>query len=548
MDDDIEAKKELLQKEILDKNYDQNKFIEFCTEKKENGDDLTQWTLDELKVIVKEFTETQKKDSSVPQNEEEQLKIEESKNESPQNENTENENSEKEKNKNEKNEKIKNENIEGDINNIQKGEKVEKKVRKTQTIQCKKLEKSSLNDKVIEVIVKNPKIIETSFISSNYVNYEVITSTMNWTVQRRYSDFIWLRNVLCKLFIGQVVPPLPNKKVGGRRFEDDFIEKRMKFLNKFISAVLENEEFKASEPLIAFLSMTDHNQFEAKMKELTSYQPSPYVEEYKTFTGNLVITSPEEDNEKYFKNIEKYIRIQNQLFERLNFNLKDFYNNFYATQKSMEAIQKDFEILQLLNTRVENKEPITKTFEEFGIFFKNWSRILYKQNVTIKSFIKEFFKYQRMEGTSYEELIQKRNEIRDKYLNFKTKLTSKKEKYWLAKDINKWEIDDPLGKVDKAKLTQDKEYAFSQMCTKDTLLLDGYQKQLGYASKSNIDELKKMIKMHCTKYIDNDNNFLKEFYPTLTDALNVYSTLQMFVATSQMNIQIAESQKDDKKE
>ena len=86
------------------------------------------------------------------------------------------------------------------------------------------------------------------------------------------------------------------------------------------------------------------------------------------------------------------------------------------------------------------------------------------------------------------------------------------------------------------------------MCTKESLLLDGYQKQLGYASKSNIDELKKMINMHCTKYIENDNNFLKEFYPTLTDALNVYSTLQMFVVTTQMNMQIAESQKEEKKE
>ena len=539
MDDEIDAKKELLQKEILEQNYDQNKFIEFCTNKKENGDDLTQWTLDELKIIVKEFIENQKQESPIPQNEENP----ENNSENPQNVNPQNENSEKE-----KNEKVKNENIEGDIDNIQKGEKVEKKVRKTITIQCKKLEKSSLNDKTIEVIVKNPKIIETSFISSNYVIYEVTTTTMNWTVQRRYSDFIWLRNILCKLFIGQVVPPLPNKKVGGRRFEDDFIEKRMKFLNKFILAVLENEVFKASEPLIAFLSMTDHNQFEAKMKELNSFQPSPYVEEYKTFSGNLVITSPDEDNEKYFKNIEKYIRIQNQIFERLNFNLKEFYNNFYSAQKSMEAVQKDFEILHLLNSRVENKEPITKTFEEIGIFFKNWSRILYKQNVTIKTYLKEFFKYQRMEGTSYEELIERRNEIRDKYVNFKTKLNQKKEKNWINKDINKWEIEDTYGKVDKAKLTQDKEYAFSQMCTKESLLLDGYQKQLGYASKSNIDELKKMINMHCTKYIENDNNFLKEFYPTLTDALNVYSTLQMFVVTTQMNMQIAESQKEEKKE
>ncbi len=51
----------------------------------------------------------------------------------------------------------------------------------------------------------------------------------------------------------------------------------MKFLQKFMSAIIENEIYKASEPLIAFLSMTDHNQFEAKMKELTSFQSSPLL-------------------------------------------------------------------------------------------------------------------------------------------------------------------------------------------------------------------------------------------------------------------------------
>ena len=517
MEEEIEAKKELLQKEILDKNYDQNKFIEFCTSKKENGDDLTQWTLEELQEIVKEFIKTQEETS----------------------ENT-NKNVEEKTNSEEKKE---GENIEGDINNMQQGEKMEKKIRKTQTINCRKLEKSSLNDKQIEVIVQNPKIVETSFISSNYVNYEVFTKEMDWKVFRRYSDFIWLRTVLCKFFIGQVVPPIPNKKTGGRRFEQDFIEKRMKFLQKFISAVMENENFKASEPLNAFLSMTDHNQFEAKMKELSSYQPSPYIEEYKTFSGNVVITSPEEDNEKYFKNIEKYMKIQNQIYERLNYNLKEFYNNLYSTQKSMEAVQKDFEILHLLNTRVAMKEPITKSYEEYGIFFKNWSRILYKQNVTVKNHIKEFFKFCKMEGTSYSELISRRDEARDKFLSYKNKLNAKKEKLWAGKDINKWEIEEDMGKIDKAKLTQDKEYAFSKMCTKESLLLNAYKNQLGYCNKTNIDELKNMIKINCQRFIENDSKFCSEFYPTLTDALNVYSTFQMFIATSQMNAQMAMMEK-----
>jgi len=258
MDSDIDSKKDLLKKEILDNNYDQNKFIEFCISKKENGDDLSQWTLEELQEIIKEFISSQ--EISTSENINNNLNIDSEK--------KENETKEEKSNTNNPNENN-NQNIEGDIK--QMAETKVEKTTKTQTINCRKLEKSELNDKVIEVLVQNPKLIETSFISSNYINYEVSTPAMNWVVFRRYSDFLWLRSVLVKFFAGHVVPPIPNKKSGGRRFEKDFIEKRMKFLQKFMSAIIENEIYKAYEPLITFLSITEHNQFEAKNERINFF-------------------------------------------------------------------------------------------------------------------------------------------------------------------------------------------------------------------------------------------------------------------------------------
>ena len=70
------------------------------------------------------------------------------------------------------------------------------------------MEKGTLNEKKdLKVIIKNPKPIETGFLSSNYVNYEVETAVIEWLVRRRYSDFEWLRTVLIKFNPGQVVPP-----------------------------------------------------------------------------------------------------------------------------------------------------------------------------------------------------------------------------------------------------------------------------------------------------------------------------------------------------
>ena len=62
--DQLQLKQELLQAEILEKNYDQMEFLQYCTSQKENGDDLNNWTYDELKTCVLNFQESvQKKES-----------------------------------------------------------------------------------------------------------------------------------------------------------------------------------------------------------------------------------------------------------------------------------------------------------------------------------------------------------------------------------------------------------------------------------------------------------------------------------------------------
>ena len=87
-------------------------------------------------------------------------------------------------------------------------------------IDCLKLEKTKLNDLTIEVVVSNPKqITNNSFFSKNYVLYDISTPKLNWVVNRRYSDFIWLRDCLKYLFPGDILPILPKKKIGKRFYK-----------------------------------------------------------------------------------------------------------------------------------------------------------------------------------------------------------------------------------------------------------------------------------------------------------------------------------------
>ena len=79
-------------------------------------------------------------------------------------------------------------------------------------LNCRKIQKSVLNDKKVTITIQNPKAVETSIFQSNYIIYEIITDVTQWQVTRRYSDFDWLRKTLKRIHPGLYCPPLPQKE------------------------------------------------------------------------------------------------------------------------------------------------------------------------------------------------------------------------------------------------------------------------------------------------------------------------------------------------
>ena len=512
-DQDIEMKQNLIKSTIIDENYDKNAFFNFCkNKKKEGGDDLANWTMEELNSTINEFCEEQNKIILNNQKLEEQYRRQ----------------------------REMAQNIQlnmGDINqNYQNYQNYQnpqsQKVQNLSSIEfnCNILQKSILNGKQIKVTIKNPKPVEMGFFSSNYILYEVETyilpDKIRWVVNRRYSDFINLRTALQTQFPYNLIPPLPGKKIGGRRFELDFVSKRMHFLNEFLNNLVAIEEFKASDFLISFLSIVDRSQFDYKMKEVNNLPAPPmYIEDIKTLSGKVKIFNDNSLNEQYFSNVQNYFKLQNQLLEKLNEDLKFFYKTMNAAVSNLENVQKDFEFLHLLNSQVHMKEDIVKSYEELGIFFKNWKNIIFNQNDIIRKRVKDFYKYVRMEGEAYLELFIKRDEIQNKFNSENKRLQAKKDKLWAQMDISKWEILEDFGKIDRVLLVRDKIYGCSKMCTNETNNLNNLHKKLGYVNKCSIDELKRLVNKYKNSFADNIKTFSGDLYPIINDALNVWSQM-----------------------
>ena len=514
----LKLKEELLKEELEKQNYEKELFLKFISEKRENGSDLNNWSIYELTNEILSYKNN---------------KNQESKDNNNSNDNKEEINKPKVSLSETLNINQQESSIKDQINQVQNINIYYSNMNKNNNVYakeiiCKKLQKTELNDKEIKVKLQNPKISDNKYWEQKYIQYEVVTDSMKWLVYRRFSDFDNLRQILVKHYPRNFIPPIPGKKLGNRRFENDFVEKRMKFLQIFIDNIMKNEIFKSNEALFAFLSFNDRTQFDSKIKEMLSYNPSQYVEDYRTLTGKLFIYD-KEDYEKYYVNITNYYKLQNYLYKRLNRNLKTFYNYISGACKSLENVQKDFENLYELNVKVQMKIEVNKTYEELGIFFKNWKRNLFNQNEIIKSRIKDFFKYERMEGEAYQELIYKREELKYNYNTEKNRLNYKKEKLYALRDINKWEIQRGYFPIDENRLLNDKNYAMENICTKETYALENLHKQFAYCNKMNMDEIKKLININCEKFVSNTKLFAEEFYPTLSDSIAVWTTLTSYI-------------------
>jgi len=112
------------------------------------------------------------------------------------------------------------------------------KVEYEKKLPCKILANTSLCEKKnIKITLSKPEKHSGGFFTSAYTTFLVKTDPFGFQVRRRYSDFEWLRNLLCLHFPGINIPPIPSKKYSDR-FLESFVLKRMRYLEVILLLTL----------------------------------------------------------------------------------------------------------------------------------------------------------------------------------------------------------------------------------------------------------------------------------------------------------------------
>lgn len=75
------------------------------------------------------------------------------------------------------------------------------------------------------------------------------------SVIRRYSDFVWLQEVLLKRYPFRLIPELPPKKIGTQNADAVFMERRRRGLTRFINLVVKHPVLKNDDLLLTFLTV-----------------------------------------------------------------------------------------------------------------------------------------------------------------------------------------------------------------------------------------------------------------------------------------------------
>ena len=119
------------------------------------------------------------------------------------------------------------------------------------------------------VSVTEPQTHQDSMQVNSWVSYKVNCNSGN--VTRRYSDFVWLSEVLNLSVPGCIIPSLPPKQTFGS-LVNEFIQSRRRGLEKFLHRIVEHPELCISQYFKAFME-ADETSFRQIMQNAQGLKP-----------------------------------------------------------------------------------------------------------------------------------------------------------------------------------------------------------------------------------------------------------------------------------
>ena len=510
MEDEQEIKQSYLRKEILEKNYDTQLFLNFLmTKKGENASDINNWTIDELETAVTEFKKTQNNNESqntssnyiledLPPAENEILQINSLLTPSS---NKKNEYNDSERNnelnffneeqgnewlfmKRESNGRFSISNYINVNNNIY-----------TEEIYCLEPDHSPFaNYKKIKIKVSSPKKeydssgLKGFFIKTIYYSFLLEITELKLNRRRRYTDFEWLRKTIFRLYPGNYIPPLPLKSLNINKPEK--IEKYQLYIQRFVDGIMDDILLKNSSLIYLFFS-TEKEKDLISLMEKYDKVPRPknlkyfYSRDGKIELDETILKKPKKNE---LLDIKINISKNNSIYDNLNKCLKNLCKEMKQVSDRMIEISNLFKQIYELSINNSEKNSFCKCYSDLSLFFKEYGNKEFKEMKVVSNHIKNYFKFVNMQyNISLKELYNSFEYEHDLYLKVSENLKHKKETLYNNKEYEKWELKNEDINID----FNDKELVMKKILPKETAVVNEIKKYLiYYATQLNSENIR----------------------------------------------------------
>jgi len=479
MDQETQEKQNYLRINIIDAGYDPNVFVEFLMNKKgEDGADVANWSLPDLKNVVQEFINLNSNNNNEQQQQQEE------------NENINKDNT----NENDKKENIK-------VQNKENGEEFTYGILSKKQVQCVKVTNNEIgNCENVKITVGSFEKVEGNFFSKSYVSYLITTSPFNWNVRRRFSDFEWLRQTLMNHYNYCLIPCIPKKpknlnKIVNDKFDKDFLAKRSRNFEKFLNYIILDPILKNVPVIQEFLTLEKDDEFH-KMKKSYDKLKIPVLNVSKvTSVDGIAKIEINEEKEKYFTEIKESTNLNGNILKKINTTIKALKEDLNNASEKLNEISNDFKLLKENAQKYIENENVILAYEEMSNMFNNFSSYIKNQKQIIFIDLKDYFNYVRSNYGSMKDFLHKVDNLKNSFYKSLKNLKSKKEDLFRKKEVNKWEID-PKDNVDKTTIASNKSLSLEKMLYKDTLQVN-YQKIIyGFYLNRIIEEHERMKKIN----------------------------------------------------
>lgn len=315
----------------------------------------------------------------------------------------------------------------------------------------------------------------------------IVTPDKGFSVDRRYSDFLALRQEMIKDYPGYVIPPLPAKKLSGNT-DPEFILERKYELQMFLNDVLRHPLLKNYDLFLKFISLSNKD-WEDRVKLFGKIVIPREVGQYDTIEGTAKVLYSDSTKE-YCERLSSYTKDLKEMYQELRAINRTIAGTFDKLSSSMARAAALYQKISTIYSNLESKIHV----EIFMHMCETHSRLAGLYETVKEEFtnqLSEFYTFYINETNSLEELIIRRKTTGEQAESAEKKLLKKKEQKFEVKNTSTWELE-PSALVKADSLLNDKAFAFQEMFPKESHELRKLKMFYGYYSNRIVEEYKRL--------------------------------------------------------